>query len=129
MPHDEAPVEPISVLIVDDNLAVRDGLRSILRPHVDIEVVGEAADGLEAIAEADQRHPCVILMDGQMPQMDGLEATRRIKERLPQTSIILLSAHAEFIEAALTAGADGYLMKDCGRHVLLEEIRKFGGRG
>jgi DNA-binding NarL/FixJ family response regulator len=119
-------VDKIEVLIVDDSPAVRDGLQGILRAHPDIEVVGEAVDGLEAIAKAEQLHPSVILMDAQMPQMDGTEATRRIKDRLPDVKILFLTVHPAHIEEALAAGADGYLMKDCARQELLEEIRKLG---
>jgi len=119
-------VKRIKVLIVDDSSAVRDGLQSILRAHPDIEVVGEAANGSEAIIKAEQLHPDVILMDAQMPEMDGVEATRRIKERLHELKILFLTVHTTHIEAGLAAGADGYLMKDCGREELLQTIRRVG---
>ena len=119
-------VEKIRVLIVDDSSAVRDGLQSILRAHPEIEVVGEAADGLEAMDEAERLRPDVILMDAQMPEMDGVEATRRIKETLPNIKILFLTVHTEHMDAAITAGADSYLLKDCGRHELLQAIRKLG---
>ena len=122
----ETALEKIRVLIVDDSSQVRSGLQGILRPHPDIEVVGEATDGLEAITTAEQLQPDVILMDAQMPEMDGIEATRRIKEKLPSIKILFLTVHSEFIDAALAAGADGYLLKDSGRQELLQAIRKLG---
>ena len=126
--HPRKQVERIRVLIVDDSSAVRDGLQSILGAHPDIEVVGCAADGLEAIAKAEQLQPGVILMDAQMPEMDGIEATLHIKERLPTIKVLVLTVHTSYIEAALAAGADGYLMKDSGRQELLQAIRQLGHR-
>ena len=123
----EQYVEKIKVLIVDDSAAVRDGLASILRANSDINVVGEAAGGVEAMAKADQLQPHVILMDVQMPEMDGIEATRRIKERLPHAKVLVLTVHAEYVDTALAAGADGYLLKDSGRRELLQAIRELGG--
>ncbi len=119
----------IKVLISDDSRVVRNGLHSILRAYPDIEVVGEAVDGLDAIAKAEQLRPNIILMDGQMPEMDGIEATRCIKERFPSIKILFLTVHIGFIEGALAAGADCYLTKDCNRHELLEVIRDLGHRG
>ena len=114
----------IRVLIVDDSTAVRGGLCSILGAHADIEVVGKAVDGLDAMAKANDLHPDVILMDAQMPEIDGVEATRRIKERFPEIKILFLTVHSSYIDEALAAGADGYLMKDCGREELLGAIRE-----
>ena len=119
-------LEKITVLIVDDSPTVTDGLRSILRAYPDIEVIGEATGGLEAIAKAEELRPNVILMDAQMPEVDGVEATRFIKERLPDTKILFMAVHATHIDRALDAGADAFLMKDSGRQELLREIRKLG---
>lgn len=118
----------IKILIVDDSAVVRDGLRSILNGHADIQAVGEAVDGEDAIAKANELHPDVILMDAQMPEMDGVEATRRIKERFPKIKVLFLTVHASYIQEALAAGADGYLMKDCPGKELLRAIRIWGGR-
>lgn len=118
----------IKVLIVDDTSVIRDGLQSILRPNPDIEVVGEASDGFDAVAKAEQLQPDVILMDAQMPEMDGVEATRQIKERSPGIKILFLTVYAGYVEAALAAGADRFLMKDSGRQELLQAIRDLGSR-
>ena len=114
----------IKVLIVDDSATARDGLGSILSTHADIEVVGEAADGEDALAKANDLQPDIILMDAQMPGMDGAAATRRIKQRFPEIKVLLLTVHISYIEEAVLAGVDGYLMKDCGREKLLEAIRE-----
>ena len=122
-------MDKITVLIADDSSAVRDGLQSILRAYPDIKVVGEATNGVEATAKAEQLQPKVILMDAQMPELDGIEATRQIKERWPNIKILLLTVHTEYIEAALAAGADGHLLKDSGRQELVQAIKKLGSRG
>ena len=118
----------IKILIVDDDAVVRDSLRSILSPHAEFKIVGEAIDGLDAIAKANSLHPDVVLMDAQMTGMDGIEATRRIKERFPEIKVLLLTVHTSYIEEALAAGADGYLLKDCGREELCRAIREVGER-
>ena len=118
----------IKILIVDDSAAVRDGLRSILSPHADFKIVGEAIDGLDAIAKANELHPEVILMDTQMPGKDGVETTRCIKERFPEIKVLLLTVHTSYIEKALIAGADGYLLKDCGREELFRAVRQVTDR-
>ena len=115
--------ERIRVLIVDDSPDIRDGLISILQASSDIEVVGEAADGSEAMGEIDRLQPQVVLMDAQMEGVGGIEATRRIKERSPHIKVVLLTVHSVYLEDALAAGADTYLLKDCGRHELLQAIR------
>lgn len=114
----------IKVLVVDDSAVVRDGLCSILSPHADFKIIGKAVDGLEAIAKTNDLHPDVILMDAQMPGIDGIEATRRIKECFPKIKVLLLTVHASYIEEAIAAGADGSLLKDCGREELFRAIRE-----
>lgn len=113
----------IKILIVDDSDAVRDGLRSILSAHTNIEIVGEAVNGPDAIARTSDLHPDIILMDDQMPGMDGVEAALHIKERFPGIKVLLLAVHKNCIEEALAAGVDGYLMKDCQREELLQMVR------
>jgi len=116
-------MEKIKVLIVDDNEVVREGLKSILGPQADMEVVGEAVDGLDAVAKAGELCPDVVLMDAQMPGIDGTEATRRIKQSLPEVKVLFLTVYGEYVGGALAAGASWYLTKDCRRQDLLEGIR------
>ncbi len=122
-------VDKTRILIVDDSSAAKDGLRSILRAYPDIDVVGEATDGLESIDEAERLQPDVVLMDAQMPNMSGVEATRRIKERWPAIKVLFLTVHEQYADEALAAGADGYLLKDSGRKELLAAIRELGTQG
>ncbi len=119
----ESRMRKIRILIVDDSAVVRNGLCSILSPHADFKVVGEAIDGLDATAKVSSLHPDVILMDVQMPGRDGIETTRHIKERFPEIKVLLLTVHTSYIEEALAAGADGCLLKDCGRDELFRAIR------
>jgi DNA-binding NarL/FixJ family response regulator len=116
-------MDVIRVLIVDDNEVVREGLESLLQSHNDIEVIGKAVDGLDAISKAEQLVPDIILMDANMPRADGAEATRRIKEKLPEIKIIFLTVYGDYVGDALSAGASWYLTKDCRRQDLLEAIR------
>ena len=116
----------IKVLIADSSSVVRDGLRSILLSDPDIEVVEEAASGLEALGEAGRLHPSVILIDAQMRDMSGTEVTRRIKEQQPNIKILVLTVHQSYTEPVLAAGADACLMKDSTSQELLEAIKQLG---
>jgi NarL family two-component system response regulator YdfI len=115
----------IRVLIVDDHLVVREGLRAILEAASDLALVGEAADGAEAVQLAAELSPDVVLMDLRMPNVDGIEAIRQIKARCPDVEIVILTTYDddEYIVRGLRAGARGYLLKDTGRQVLFEAIR------
>ena len=88
------------------------------------EVVGFAGDGLEAVERAGELLPDVVLMDAQMPNMDGVEATIQIKQTLPGVGILVLSVFADYLEASIAAGAEGYLMKDCEPEELFSELRR-----
>lgn len=119
-------MNPISVLLVEDHAIVREGLRILLSIEKDIAVTGEAADGREAIRLARLLRPDVIVMDIAMPLLNGLEATRQIIESLPDTRILILSAHSDdaYVERMMSLGAAGYLIKQTAAHVLPDAIRK-----
>jgi DNA-binding NarL/FixJ family response regulator len=117
----------IRVLIADDQQLVRAGFALILKPHADLDVIGEAADGAEAVTLAAQRRPDVILMDIRMPGMDGLEATRRVLADPTQvrTRVLVLTTFDldDYVYAALRAGASGFLLKDAPPEQLVAGIR------
>ena len=115
----------ISVLVVDDDPLVRSALGLMLGGQSDVQVVGEAADGRAGIAAADDLSPDVVLMDIRMPVLDGIEATRRIGERFPETAVLVLTTYDldEYVFAALAAGASGFLLKDCPPDELTSAIR------
>ena len=115
----------VAVLVVDDQALVRAGFRMILEAHDDIEVVGEAADGREAVDLARSRAPDVILMDVRMPGMDGIEATRIVVAEQPATRVLVLTTFDldEYVYDALRAGASGFLLKDVARDDLLAAVR------
>ena len=117
--------DPIRVIIADDHRLVRQGTRELLDRQPDIEVVGEAADGDEAIALVDALRPDVAVLDVVMPRVGGLEASRRIKERHPDVAVLALTIHddAEYVVALLEAGASGYMLKDADTEELAEAIR------
>jgi DNA-binding NarL/FixJ family response regulator len=120
----------IRVLIVDDQSLVRAGFRMILEAEADLEVVGEAADGVEAVASAAEHRPDVILMDVRMPNVDGLEATRRIldgQETGPKILILTTFDLDEYVYEALRAGASGFLLKDTPPEDLVDAIRIVAG--
>jgi DNA-binding NarL/FixJ family response regulator len=115
----------IRVLIADDQQLVRAGLRTILEVEEDIEVCGEVADGLLAVSSAQQEHPDVVLMDIRMPNLDGLEATRRIAARGPIPRIVILTTFDldEYVFEALRGGASGFLLKDTTADELVRAVR------
>jgi DNA-binding NarL/FixJ family response regulator len=115
----------IRVLLVDDQALFREGLETLLSVHKDIQVVGQASNGQEAVEVAAQVRPDVVLMDVRMPILDGVRATRRLKKALPQCRVIVLTTFDddEYVFDALRAGAVGYLLKDVGSAQLVEAIR------
>jgi DNA-binding NarL/FixJ family response regulator len=115
----------VRVLIADDQALVRGGFRMILEAKEDMEVVGEAGDGAEAVALVEQLQPDVVLMDVRMPDMDGIEATRRIAASGSSARIVILTTYDvdEYVFAALRAGASGFLLKDVRPPELTEAIR------
>ena len=116
----------ISVLLVDDHSLVRRGFRRILEDARDITVVGEASDGAEAVKLAEQLRLQLIVMDCALPNMSGLDATRRILEKFPETHILMLSMHSEdtWVHQALDAGAHGYILKSAVDMELVTAIRR-----
>ena len=119
-------MNPITVLLAEDHLIVREGLRVLLNLEADIEVVGEAADGCEAVALVAKLRPDVVIMDIAMPRLNGLEATREILLTRPATKVLVLSAHSDdaYVERVMALGAAGYLIKQTASHVLPTAIRE-----
>jgi NarL family two-component system response regulator LiaR len=118
--------EVITVLLVDDHALVRQGVRTFLATQPDLSVVGEAATGAEAVTLAAQHVPDVVLMDLIMPDMDGVEATRRVKQVSPRSQVVVITSYHEdeHIFPALKAGALSYLLKDLSSDELASAIRK-----
>lgn len=113
------------ILLADDHTVVRHGFRMILTAETDLEVVGEAANGREAVAEAERLQPDVVVMDVTMPELNGIEATRRIGELAPRTRVLALSMHKDsvYVREILRAGARGYLLKDSPEGDLVNAVR------
>ncbi|MCB9175774.1 MAG: response regulator transcription factor [Caldilineae bacterium] len=118
--------DKIRVFLCDDHAIVRQGIRALLTTEPDLEVVGEAADGAEALAALEAAAPDVILMDLAMPRMDGIEAIGRIKAAWPEARILVLTSFAsdDKVFPAIKAGALGYLLKDSGPEALVQAIRQ-----
>jgi DNA-binding NarL/FixJ family response regulator len=119
MPHQ------IRILLADDHAVVRDGLRALLERQSDMAVVAEAADGRECVQMAESHLPDVVLMDVAMPEMNGIEAARRIIAASPKTGVVMLSMHRDesYVLRSLKAGAKGYLLKDSPREDVLSAVR------
>jgi DNA-binding NarL/FixJ family response regulator len=123
--QDTAQPERIRIIIAEDHAVVREGTRQLLEREPDLEVVGEAADGAQAVALVEQFRPDVAIMDISMPVMTGIEATKRIKASHPATAILILSAYDDdqYVFALLAAGAAGYLLKDVPSAELVRAVR------
>jgi len=115
----------IRVLLADDHVVVRDGLRLIVEANDDMTVVGEASDGREAAEKARELRPDVMVMDIAMPELNGIDATQRIRERCPSVQVVILSMHAstEHIHRALQAGARGYVLKESAGEEVVAAVR------
>ncbi|MCL4443220.1 MAG: response regulator transcription factor [Actinobacteria bacterium] len=116
---------PITILLADDHAVVREGIREIIERSPDMEVVGEAGDGEQAVDIASRTLPEVALLDIKLPGITGIDAARQIAKVSPKTKVLILSAYAEraYIEAAMEAGVHGYLLKSAPGRVLLDSIR------
>lgn len=121
--YEDDQSEAIRVLVVDDHQVVREGLRRMLELEKGIQVIGEAEGGEEAITKAISLSPDVVTMDLKMPGMDGITATRQIKQIMPQINILVLTLYAEdFVRQAIEAGATGYILKDSDCEQLIKAI-------
>jgi DNA-binding NarL/FixJ family response regulator len=116
----------ITCLIVDDHEVVREGLRLSLSRAPHIRVIGEAADGASAVALAERRRPDVVIMDVRMPGMDGLEATKQLTEKIPESAVLIFTAYSErsLLGRGLESGAKGYILKEAPHQMLLRAIEK-----
>ena len=116
---------PFRILIADDHAVVRQGLKLLINSQPDMTVVGEAADGTAALHQADALHPDIVVMDVSMPDMNGLIATRTLKQRRPDVEIVALTRHDDdtFLQELLRAGASGYVLKQSNPVEFLQAIR------
>src|SRR5215212_2781421 len=124
--RDPAPVRAARLLIADDHALVREGLRTMLSGEEGIEVIAEAHNGEQALQACRELGPDLVLMDVRMPVMDGLEATKRIKAEMPQTSVMMVTMHEnpDYLFEAVKAGAAGYVLKDASGERLLNAVRR-----
>ena len=116
---------PLRILIADDHTVVRDGLRAVLEQQPDLRVVAEACDGRECVRLAEEHSPDVVIMDIAMPNMNGMEATRRIVASNPRIGVVVLSMHQDesYVLGALKAGAKAYILKDSARTDVIDAVR------
>jgi DNA-binding NarL/FixJ family response regulator len=119
-------MKPITVLLAEDHQIVREGFRCLLRHESDIEVVGEAETGRQAVQLTRKLRPTVVVMDIAMPVLNGLEATRQIRKDCPDTKVLILSAHSDdaYVERVASLGAAGFLLKQTSSHELATAIRE-----
>jgi DNA-binding NarL/FixJ family response regulator len=119
-------MKPITVLLAEDHQIVREGFRALLKHEPDIEVVGEAETGRQAVQLTRNLRPDVVVMDIAMPLLNGLEATRQIRKDFPETKVLILSAHSDdaYVEKVILLGAAGFLLKQTSSHILATAIRQ-----
>jgi len=122
----DAPIRPLTLVVVDDHEVVREGLRLSLSRAPHIRVVGEAADGASAVELAERRKPDVVIMDVRMPGIDGLEATKLLAERAPEVKVLIFTAFSErsLLGRGLESGAKGYILKEAPHQTLVRAIEK-----
>lgn len=121
----------ISIVIADDHSILRQGLKALLDAEKDLKVIGEAANGVQALEICEKLHPNILVLDISMPGLGGLEVTKQLKEHSPQTRILILSMHADetYVMESLRNGADGYILKDETASVLINAVRDvFAGK-
>jgi DNA-binding NarL/FixJ family response regulator len=121
----KAPVSA-RIVLADDHVLIRRGLRMMLDRHPDVEIVGEAENGLEALELCRSSRPDLVLMDVRMPKMNGLQATEAIKQEFPQTSVLIVTSHEDpdYLFEAIKAGCAGYVLKEAGQEELTTAIQK-----
>jgi len=117
---------PITILLAEDHIIVREGLRTLLEAEGDLQIVGQADNGRQAVELTRKLRPAVVVMDIAMPLLNGLEASRQIRKAVPDTKILMLSAHSDdaYVEEVMKLGAMGYLLKQTSAHFLAEAIRE-----
>ncbi len=122
----QGETSPARIIITDDHVLVRDGIQAMLESEPDLEVVGEATNGQEALDLCRKLCPELVLMDVRMPVMDGLEATRKIKRECPETSVLIVTTYesSDYLFEAIKAGADGYVLKNATKPQLSNAIRR-----
>jgi DNA-binding NarL/FixJ family response regulator len=116
-------MDAIRIVLVDDHQVVREGLRRMLELEPDMEIVGEAAESKELLTQVELLSPEIILMDIKLPEVDGIELTRQVKQKQPSCNVIMLTLYDEYLTQAIGAGATGYLLKDIKREELVKAIR------
>lgn len=119
-------MEKIKIVLADDHILVRKGIKSMLESESDLQVIGEAGNGIEALAVADKLHPDILVLDIRMPEMSGLEAAAKLSEVSPLTKALILSMHdsEEYVLQALDAGAYGYLLKDTDKAEFVKALKQ-----
>lgn len=120
---------PVKVLLVDDHAVVRDGIRARLESSAGFEVVGEAVNGREALQKVEELNPDVVLMDISMPVMNGMDAAMQLREKFPDTKVIILTMHEhkEYIQGVIRCGAQGYIVKDVSAQEMISAIKTVMG--
>jgi DNA-binding NarL/FixJ family response regulator len=125
-PDMQGEISPVRIIIADDHILVREGIQAMLESEPDLEVIGEAADGREALELCRELCPDLVLMDVRMPVMDGLEATRKIKRECPETSVLMVTTYesSDYLFEAIKAGAAGYVLKNVSKPQLSNALRR-----